>query len=67
MGLNKKGNIVDLVDYGVSELYINPDNGDHIPFTTEEVSAVGTSDFMGLNVHQNIRKCNFSLVNIYLE
>lgn len=56
MGVGRLGNLVHIIDFGVTRRYLNED-GKHKPYS-EKSSPVGTMAFASLNIHSGISKYN---------
>ncbi|XP_037958655.1 casein kinase I-like [Teleopsis dalmanni] len=55
MGLEKRGNIVHMIDFGVSKNYLDSDTLEHIPYR-ENKRLTGTARYASMNTHMGIEQ-----------
>jgi serine/threonine protein kinase len=60
MGVGKKANQVNMIDFGLAKRYIDPRNGNHIPFRQGR-HLTGTARYASVKAHTGAGKYVFSL------
>lgn len=60
MGTGRLGNLVYIVDFGVSREYRDQETKEHQPYC-EGLDPSGTFEFMSINTHLGIGMCNFKM------
>lgn len=57
MGIGKRGNQVNMIDFGLAKRYRDPRTNVHIPYR-ENKNLTGTPRYASVNTHLGIGKCN---------
>jgi len=66
MGLGKRGNQVNIIDFGLAKKYRDPRTHMHIPYR-EKKNLTGTARYASINTHLGVGKFFFSsLLSTYV-
>lgn len=53
VGINKKANLIYMIDYGLAKRFRDPKSGEHIPYRDNK-SLTGTARYASVNTHLGI-------------
>lgn len=56
LGAGKKGNQVNIIDFGLAKRYRDPETRFHIPYG-ENMSLIGTAQYASINAHLGVGMC----------
>ena len=56
MGIGKRGNQVNVIDFGLAKKYRDPKTHFHIPYR-ENKNLTGTARYASINTHLGVGKC----------
>ena len=63
MGIGKRGNQVNVIDFGLAKKYRDPKTHLHIPYR-ENKNLTGTARYASINTHLGVGRLNWGFIHI---